>query len=153
MAPDVAPDGELISRYRSLVKESARVPRAQGAMFSLTPPGAKTPEGKMFEMVGLIINLTACTASLAFPPSAWLAITVCGSTFLTAVTTFTGEDLNIFGVEVPLIVIDAVGCLAGEPISCVSTVVDAIVIVVDAFYDNEEANEEVEDSEAAMSED
>jgi hypothetical protein len=132
-----------MSRYKELLNSGTRASSSTGHLLSLAPPGAESPEGRMFEMVGLMINLTACTASLAFPPTAWLAITACGSTFLTAVTTFTGEDLNIFGVEVPLIVVDALGCLAGEPISCVSTIIDAIVYVVDAFYNAEEANEEI----------
>jgi hypothetical protein len=143
LVADVALDAELLARYQELLSSSTQASSGTASLLSVIPPRAESSLGRMFEMVGLMINLGACTASLAFPPTAWLTITACGSALLTAVTTFTGEDLNIFGAEVPLILVDAVGCLAGEPIACASTIIDAIVFIVDSFYDVLEANQEV----------
>lgn len=145
-AANVALDGELYTRYRELLSGSTQGSSSHGAVFSVMPPGERSREARMFEMVGLIVNLTACTAALAFPPSAWFAVTACGATLLSAVTTFTGEDLDIFGTSVPLVVVDAVGCIgAAHALSCVTMIIDAIAIVVDAFHETQEAYEYVYD--------
>lgn len=125
-------DADILRQYRALASENAAL-SGHIAGLGFVPP-AKSQAARMLEMVGLMITLTACTASLAFPITAWASITVCSSTFLSAVTIFTDDDLQIFGAEVPIWVIDTVGCFgAYDGLSCVSLLIDATVGIIDKY--------------------
>ena len=140
MSQDVPLDSEMLKRYKNLISEDT----AGGSHLAsiVAVPHHAESIARMFEVTGLLVSLTYCIAAAAFPPTLWVAIGACGSALLTAVTTFTGEDLDIFGGNVPIIVVDALGCIAQEMVSCATMIIDAIVIFFEVYEEMRDANQE-----------
>ncbi len=96
VARDVQWDTVLWAEYKDLI---ASYQPASAARLAKRNPYMGTHKATLsdaIEMATLLVSLTMCFSSLAFPPSAAFVAVSCASPFLKAVKLFSGEDLKIF---------------------------------------------------------